>query len=243
MSYTNINSKLTRPVENYVDTNWVYSRETTFIKKHILARGAHFVLAPASLITSAVDTLVGLGVGIGSLCTLGKHEPTFKTAFNHLSGAQKLFVRPYVNLLQVINPEARFSGNWADRSFAERQFGLVKQAMISGDGDGFLSNFVTKRLKNIARSCYNSDNFLKRHVASRLTYALLAISCLVTRVADGVIGIGAAGLSILTGGKFESLNNLAYRTLQAPGIIRDLFYCTIKFINPWAGIPQEFIKI
>lgn len=105
--------------------------------------------------------------------------------------------------------------------------------MISGDGDGFLSDLVINPLKDIARSCYNSDNFLKRHVASRLTYALLAVSCLVTRAVDGIIGIPAAGLSILTGGKFESLNNLAYRTLQAPGIINDLFYCTIKFINPW----------
>ena len=39
-----------------------------------------------------------------------------------------------------------------------------------------------------------------------------------TRVADGIIGIPATALSILTAGKFESLNNLAYRSLQAPDL-------------------------
>lgn len=178
-----------------------------------MARGAHLLLTPASFITSAVDTIIGLGAGLGAICTLGKNKQTFKVACNHLSSSDKLFVRPYVNFLKTINPEAK----------------------ISGDGDGFLSDLVINPLKNIARRCYNSDNFLKRHIASRLTYALLAVSCLVTRAVDGIIGIPAAGLSILTGGKFESLNNLAYRTLQAPGIINDLFYCTIKFINPWTG--------
>jgi hypothetical protein len=235
MSYSNVTYALIKPVENYVDSNWVRPVKTPFIKKHVLARGAHFVLAPASFITSAVDTIIGLGVGIGAICTLGKHYPTFKIAHNHLSGSRGLFVRPYKNLLQTINPEAKFSGDLANESHLVRQLRLAKQAKISGDGDGFLSDLVIDPLKDIARSCYNSDNFLKRHVASRLTYALLAISCLVTRVVDGIISIPVAGLSILTGGKFESLNNLAYRTLQAPGIINDLFYCTIKFINPWTG--------
>lgn len=230
MSYTNVTYASTKPAEHYVASSWVQSDETTFLKKHVLARGAHLLLTPASFITSAVDTIIGLGAGIGAICTLGKHQSTVKVAFNHLSGSNKLFVRPYVNFLQTINPEAKFSGDAANQPF-----GLAKQAMISGDGDGFLSDLVINPLKNIARSCYNSDNFLKRHVASRLTYALLAVACLVTRAVDGIIGIPAAGLSILTGGKFESLNNLAYRTLQAPGIINDLFYCTIKFINPWTG--------
>jgi len=177
MSYKNITYTLTKPAENYVDSNWVYSRETTFIKKHVLARGAHFVLAPALFITSALDTIVGLGVGIGALCTLGKHKPTYKIASYHLSSANKLFVRPYVNLLRVINPEAKFSGD-LDNLF----IGFAKQAMISGSGDGFLSDLVANPLLDIARSCYNSDNFLKRHVASRLTYALLAVSYLVSGV-------------------------------------------------------------
>ncbi len=235
MSYINITGATTLPAEFYVDRNWVQPRKINFFKKHVLARGAHLLLTPASFITSAVDTVIGLGAGVGAICTLGKHTQTFKVACNHLCRSNRLFVRPYVNFLQTINPKAKFSGNAANQPYIARYLGLVKQATISGDGDGCLSDWVINPLKGIARSCYNSDNFLKRHVASRLTYVLLAVSCLVTRAVDGIIGIPAAGLSILTGGKFESLNNLAFRTLQASGIISDLFYCTIKFINPWTG--------
>lgn len=222
MSYINITNASTTLARDYVNSNWVASSETTFIKKHVLARAAHLALVPASFITSAVDTIIGLGVGIGVICTLGKHESTFKITRNHLFSSNRLFVRPYVNLLQTINPEANFSGSNG-------------RSMISAEGVGFLSDFSLNLLMNIARDCYNSDNFLKRHVFSRLTYVLLAVACLVTRAVDGIIGIPVAGLSILTGGKFESLNNLAYRTLQATGIIEDLFCCTIRFINPLAG--------
>ncbi len=110
--------------------------------------------------------------------------------------------------------------------------------LIGIGGNGFITHFVTDALKNIARDCYRSENLLIQHVASRLTYAVLAISSLVTRAVDGVIGIPAAGLAILTFGKIESLNNLAYRSLQTPGIVEDLFYCTIKIINPWTGTAQ-----
>lgn len=227
MPYTNVTYATTKPAELYVYNNWIQSDETTFLKKHVLVRGAYFVLAPASFIASAIDTIIGLGAGIGAICTLGKHQRTFEVAFEHLSSSNKLVVRPYANILQTINPEAKFSGNLACPG--------NKSPMISGHGDGFISDMVISSLKNVAIACYRSNNFLKRHVASRLTYALLAVSCLVTRAVDGIIGILAAGLSILTVGKFESLNNLAYRTLKAPGIINDLFYCTIKFINPWSG--------
>jgi hypothetical protein len=227
MPYTNITHASIRPIENYVVRNWVISDQTNFLKRHIVARGAHFILSPASFITSSVDTIIGLVAGMGAICTLGKHRPTFKMAFEQLAGASQLLARPYVHILKTINPQARFSGDDSDRKVA-----------ISGDGEGFISNLIINPLKNVARECYNSDSVLKRHVASRLTYALLAISCLVTRAVDGLIGIPAAGLSILTGGKFEFLNNLAYRALQAPAIINDLFYCTIKFINPWAGVER-----
>lgn len=240
MSYTNITNASTVAAAYYVKKNWVYSDETTFLKKHVLGRGAHFMLAPTSFITNALDTIVGLGAGIGAICTLGKHQPTLTAAFNHLSRSNKLAVHPYVHFLKTINPEAKFSGDLENLPPTERIIAMTigssyRPARISGDGDGFISDTAITSLKNIARGCYNSDNFLKRHVASRLTYVLLAISCLVTRVVDGVIGVLTGAFSILTVGKFESLNNVAYRALQAPGIINDLFYCTIKFINPWTG--------
>jgi hypothetical protein len=174
--------------------------------------------APALFITSAVHTIVGLGVGIGIICTNGKHQPTIDVTFNHLCSSNLLFTLPYAIFLDTINPEAKI-------------FEPNKEAVFSR----FLINFINP-LNEFAESCYNSDNFLKKHVASRLTCVLLAVSCLVNRAADGVIGIGAGCLSIVTVGKYKPLNNLAFKTLQAPGIINDLFYCTIKFINPLNGI-------
>jgi hypothetical protein len=221
MPYTNITNASVRPARKFVEDNWVRSKETTFLKKQVFARGVHLVLVPASLITSAVDAIIGVGAGIGAICTAGKHTQTYKFAMNHLCNLDRVFVNPYVNFLRAVNPEAQFS---TDKN----------NVAISSMGDGFLSDLISVKLKNYARHCYNSDNFLKRHVASRLTYAVLAVACLVTRAVDSVIGILAAIFSVFTFGKFESLNNLSYRALQFPGIITDLFYCTLKFINPWA---------
>jgi len=223
MAYLNTSYAYLKSAEEYVEDNWVYSDSPSFSKKHLLARGAYFFLAPASLITSAIDTIVGLGAGIGTICTAGRYPQPYKFAMNHLSSSNKLFSHLYLNFLRAINPEAPFMEDGDN------------PPRISINGDGFLSDLVISPLRKTARSCYNSNNFLKRHVASRLTYAVLALSCLVTRAVDGVIGIVAASLSILRCGKIESLNHLAYRALQAPGIINDLFYCIIKCINPWTG--------
>lgn len=239
MTYININCSSIKPTRNYIEENWVHSNQTNFFKKQILARATFLVLAPSSLIIGAVDTIVGLGAAIGSLCTLGKHKPIFEAAISHLASSDKLVALPYLNILQTINPAATLMGDLSNepeeiRSLAESR-GFVP-AMISADGNGFITDRAIHSLKTIAKSCYNSENFLKRHVSSRLTYVLLAISCVVTRAVDGIIGVAAAALSILSMGQFISLNNLAYRSLQTTGIISDLFYCTIKFVNPWTGL-------
>ena len=238
MTYYNITTSTVKLAESYVRSNWVKSDEKNFLKNHIFARCAYLILAPASIITSAVDTIIGLGAAVGTICTFGKHTPTYNIAYKHISFSRNLIVGPYVNILRTINPKAKFTRNLEDECYAKRHFGTKPDytpPLVSVDGDGFTSNLVKDPLKNKARSCYNSDNFLKRHISSRLTYALLAVSCIVTRAVDGIIGIPAAALSILTGGKFKTLNNLTFRALQAPAIIDDLFYCTIKFINPWTG--------
>lgn len=242
MSYTNITHSLEKPIEDYVSTNWVHSEETNCFKKQVLARGGYLVLTPWSTVTSVADTIVGVGAGIASIATGGAHKATFKFAMHHLDSSRKIVAQPYVNLLKTLNPEVELTSNTLPEDADTRYLQSLKSdgyPLIGANGDGFVTHYVTEALKNVARSCYKSDNFFKRHIASRLTYLLLAISSVITRVVDGIIGVIAAVLSFLTLGKVESINNLAYRALQAPGIVNDLFYCTIKFINPWAGTSKN----
>lgn len=242
MHYINVTHETTHRAKKYIYETWASS--TRPAKKHILARSAHLILAPASLIPVAVDTIIGLGAAIGTLFTFGKHVPTYRITFNHLDSARKFLVYPYVNILRTINPEAIFSGNIEAASYQTTRSthsSSYQAKMLSWKGVGLIGGLVFAILKKSAGECYNSRYFLNRHVSSRLTYILLAVACVVTRVADGIIAVPAVGLSILTMGKFESLNNLAYRTLQFPSIINDLFYCTIKFINPWAGISNPIL--
>jgi hypothetical protein len=236
MSYINLTFFSVVPIEHSVIDNLVNTENLNCAKRHLLARGAYLALTPLSFVTNAIDAVVGIGAGVGAILTVGKSDKIYRVALEHLQGAQQILALSFTNLLHTINPQARFSrpendpGQWVHGVCIRRP-----RATIGVEGNGFISNFFISRLRKTGSSCYRYDGFLMRHIASRLTYALLAIACLITRTVDGIIGVLAAVLSLVTVGKFESLNNLAYRALQAPGIIHDLFYCTIKFINPWAG--------
>lgn len=217
MSSFSLSANLIGPVEHVAD-------QLAFVDNplaaEVLARGVNLVLAPASFLAAGGDTAVGLGAGIGALCTLGTQHSIVAVAERYLPWSRELVAAPYKHLLSTINPRAReYSG----------------YAWISADGNGFITHYVFAYLSDKGREYRHSDDLLVKHVASRLTYALAAVACLVARVADGAIGLVAGLFSFFSVGKWESLNNLAGKALQAPGIICDLFYCTIRFINPWAG--------
>jgi hypothetical protein len=210
MAYNTIAYATTREAYQYVTNNWVNSTETTFLKKQVLARGAFLALAPASLITIGVDTILGIGSGIAAICTLGKHKPIRKFASRHIVEANELFAVPYRSFLKAINPIAKLDFT-----------------------SGYMVTSLTQPLFDMADICKKSDNYLKKQVASRLTYALTAIACLVTSVVDGIFSLSFVALSILTAGKLKDVNNLAYKSLKAPGVIDDLYYLTLVTINPW----------
>ena len=199
------------PIFLHVKSDWVNSHLAKVYEKQIFARVAFLAIAPLSFVTNATDTMIGVVSGVGSIITCGAHKATNVFASQHLHYSKRLLVTPYVCLLRAINPTV---------SHEEEK-------------EGPAASFVIKLLKNIAKDCRESDYLLERHVASRLTYALLAISAVVARAADGVIGVIAAFFSFFTVGYFEWLNNSAIEGLTATGIINDLFCCAIKFINPW----------
>jgi hypothetical protein len=185
------------------------SPDASFVQKHILTRGAYLLLAPASLITTAIDTIVGLGAAIGAIAILGRSQKIFDFACGFACESNYLLSYPYQNFLQAINPDADF-----------------------GDMNGYIVSSAISPIEDFAKECSKSENFLQRHVASRLTYALAALACLVTRAVDGVISIPMTAISIITLGNFALINNLAYKTLKAPGIIMDIFYFSVYVLNP-----------
>jgi hypothetical protein len=185
------------------------SPDASFVQKHVLARGAYLLLAPASLITTAIDTIVGLGAAIGAILTLGRSQKIFDFACEFIGESDFLLSYPYKNFLQAINPDA--------------DFGVQR---------GYIVSSAISPIEDFAKECSESENFLQRHVASRLTYALAALVSLVTKAVDGVISIPMTAISIITLGNFAFINNLAYKTLKAPGIISDIFYFSVYVLNP-----------
>lgn len=223
-----ITCKYVAPAFDKLNNNWIYSQDS--LKKHVGTRAAYLTLAPTSFITTTVDTVVGIGAGIGSVLTLGLCEQLDEFAFHQLHLSNNILTRPYEALLRTVNPKAAIYDGILSRTRAGK---LLKQPSIKLQGKGFVTDPVFKKLSAFAKKCASSEDCLKQHVVSRLTYALLAISLLVTRAVDGILAIPAVAASFLTLGTYESVNNLAFRTLQATGIVHDLFHCTIKVINPW----------
>lgn len=211
MSYTNLSELILIPAEKYVDQQLAFSDQASFFQNQILARGANLLLVPTSLITCALDTIVGIGAGIGTILTVGKHLPTCQFACNHIKQSFQLLPHVYASLLRAIHPQA--------------SLGDTKLKGVVGFVDPIWEKANTYSL---------SDHFLKRHVASRLTFALALVASVVTRAVDGIFGICFAALSLLTLGKIEKMNEVAYNTLKASGVIRDLFFSTLLILNPWA---------
>lgn len=210
MDYFNVSRTILNPINTSLRKNWVNSNQANAFEKQFLARGAYLGLAPLSFVTHVIDTVIGIGSGAGAIVTGGTQEAVNVFASNHLCASKSLLAIPYIYLLKAINVTAD----------------------VNPTGDGIVADFVIDSLKDIANDCLRSDNIFTRHVTSRLSYAVLAISALVARTVDGVIGVIAALFSFFTVGRYEFFNSLAMNGLGATGIINDLFCCTIRFINP-----------
>jgi hypothetical protein len=181
MPYQNLTIATIDPFAHYINSDFVEAENTNFLKREVLSRGAYVVLVPSSFITCALDTLIGLGTSLVSFSSCGTHLNTFRVTHNHLISSKQLLVDPYIFLLLAINPKSEFS--------FKREDGLVHHR-------------ISQSLKLSALEFRKSDNFLKKEVASRLTYALLALASLVTRAVDGAMGILVGTFSITTCGAF-----------------------------------------
>ncbi len=218
----------------------VKAKEKNFCDRHCVSRIGYFSLTPAYAITDTVDTLVGVVGGVLSALFGGTDKDSFNFAMHQLHHSNRLLVDCYVSILKTINPEATFSRSALAMEREDDAKDLMADSgfsnpLVTAEGCGFIAEVVNVRFRACAEACSKKPDFLSRHVFTRGIYFGLAIVTAIARVVDLIIGVIAMLLSFLTAGKFETINNVAYRALQAPGLLKDEFYCVIKMINPWAG--------
>ncbi|MCC5831695.1 MAG: hypothetical protein JJU12_01450 [Chlamydiales bacterium] len=124
--------------------------------------------------------------------------------------------------MQTLNPHAKFT----------------KEGSVPIEGGGLITDFVKQKLNDALKSCTKPERGSggMRHIVSRLTVILRTVASLITRIVDFPIGLIAGLFSLLTFGRYESLNNAALRGLQITGIVTDLFEGVIQFLNPEATV-------
>lgn len=215
MSYTNISSLAELPIDKLF--RFVQSRPKNFLNAHVLTRTAHLIVAPFEIVAAVADTIIGLGVGALSVASFGASPRLFEVASLHLGSARDLMQKPYLHLLRSINPKAHITIN-------QTVYGLAERA------------FIFTPLRNANQKCLDSDNLLMRQVGTRLTYALLALSTVVARVAEGILGSAMATLAILTVGYSKKLNTLACESLITAFYIQNMLFYSVKILNPKADV-------
>jgi hypothetical protein len=193
------------------------SKNSNWKDRYVVTRLGNLAVGVPKTIITVADTVLGIAGSGVALATLGFNSGINQTAWNHLRTSKRLILTPYLTLLRTINPNT----------------GIGSETMKKS---GLISHYVRTSLRALAQNCYKSENLLKKHVASRLTYALMGIVSIITRLADGIIGSIAAIFALLTLGMIKPLNRIACRGLQFPALINDLFYSTIKVLHP----SQEF---
>lgn len=215
---------------SYMDFGKYYNVDEdkgTFSIENNIARVKSAVSVPVTFVTTVIDTFAGAGEGILGLPMALLREMGIIKDFaraviddssKRISCSNYIIATPFRNLLQTINPKVL---RWDNTS---------NEIPLKGIG------LITQKVHNAVRDLTSTKSSLYRHTISRLVYLLAPIAYTIARIADGIIGLVAAPFavlfSILFCGRWESLNNVAYRGLQAPGLIYDLYRCAIGFINP-----------
>lgn len=189
-------------------------KDHSFIKREVFQRGATLGIGCVALPALAIETLIGVILGVGVILTGGKSLSLYEKHLSFIAGSKFIFKLPFECLLKTVNPNADF---------------------LKTTRNGIISSYTRDFFRELSTECRSSENILIKHVISRLTYAAMAISMTISRIVDGAIGLLTVPLSILTLGKIKSINHTALEALHFTGIIQDLLYCTMKFINPWTG--------
>jgi hypothetical protein len=182
-----------------------------FLKRHVVSRAGYLAAIPCHIFASAIDGIASIGTGFYSIITAGTNKKSLQFAGCQINSFVSLLPDAFYHLQNTICP------------------GTERDSLTS---DGILTKYVYQAINAGIQKCNESDNFILKHVISRLTAILLPLACAVTRAVDFFLGIVAALAALLTAGKIKHLNNLAGQGLQINGIALDLFMGVLRFVNP-----------
>lgn len=199
--------------------------ESTKFERHVIARGINLLLIPAYAVSGAVDIILGSIGAVGAILHFGTNIQWNRFAIIHLKSSRVILSNMYINLIQFLNPS--------------------KSSLFTYVEGGIVYTYANNKIQNWANNVSKSPNRFVQHVVTRLTYALLAVASIISRVADFAIGLVTGSLSIicLCFGGNNSLNRISFRSLQILAIIYDVFYCTIRCINPWSKVDFTFLPV
>ena len=177
------------------------------------------------LITSTVDLAIGVLSSCANLLTLGLINKLHDySLFTLKSGANGLLAKPFGCFLQALS----------DLSLKNERYLFKDSQNLMDQRNGYLTDYIYSFGEIPTKLTSQAENFLGRHIGSKLSYPLLLVSCAITRVVDLLLGVGASAIAILTFGQFEKIYQLAFKALQAPAILYDIFYTVTLTINPSA---------
>lgn len=202
------------------ETIWEYTGITFNFKKVDPGLRDRLVLgicAPVASITCAIDTIIGLSAGLGSMLPLGENRPSHAFVAKQLEFAEYILRVPHMICLDVLNPKNEFKP-------IKGQYTRLTQRLSApytyNRGDTYIDDFI------------KSGQFLKKHVATRLSYGLLAVSISIVAAVQMIFAIPLTILSIVTMGKSKFITDHADKCLSSVGVIQDLYEIGRKIINP-----------
>lgn len=217
MSDVSITKQTIERLEHYIFQNWIFHPKTSCFKREFLSRCARILTIPLTLITAILDTIVALGISIAAYGSLGMLTKVTLRACEHFESTRLILIKPIFNFFQFINPRTR----------------VAASTIIEPNGHGFVSDRVLSLIDLANRTSASSICFV-RHVVSRTLYLVSTIAFIIARLIDAIIAPFATLFALCALGTNHTLNNLAFRALQVPGVIEDIYCCTIRIINPWA---------
>lgn len=171
-----------------------------------------------TIIPFAVDTLPSIITTPLSCLTAGKVTFINKIAREHSNSSNDIFFDSYIGLISIINPKI----TRGDYSTKTKSSGLITSRVVEK---------LFEKAKNL--NLEKKSSFCKKHIFSRVLFALGGILSIITKIADAVLGLIAALLVAVTFAQVEKINLFAINNLiKFPGVVHYVLTGTRGVVHP-----------